>query len=424
MNAARTIRGDRLHIAVFGRMNAGKSSLINAITDQPVAIVSEVPGTTTDPVYKAMELLPLGPVVLVDTAGLDDESGDLGIQRRDKALRVLAKTDLALLVVDALVSDLTFERAWLERLRQRSVPTITVINKIDIGIGDAVKELMGETAVVRVSARTKAGIAELKDRIQELAPREWEPPFIRDLILPGEVVVLVTPIDLGAPKGRLIMPQVKALRDILDADAMPIMCKERELPVTLSALKRPPALVITDSQVFPQVAADVPDEVPLTSFSILSARQKGDLMTLVDGARAISGLRPGDRVLIAESCSHHPLEDDIGRVKIPRWLEHFVGGELRIETVPGSAFPDDLDEYKLVVHCGGCTLNRREMLGRMEQAASRGVPITNYGVLIAYVKNVFPRALSPFPDLYDLYKSPVRKVDMRLRRFLAERSEI
>lgn len=424
MNSTRTIRGDRLHIAVFGRMNAGKSSLINAVTDQPVAIVSEVPGTTTDPVYKAMELLPLGPVVLVDTAGLDDESGELGQQRRDKALRVLAKTDLALLVVDAQCRDLTFERAWLERLKQRSVPTITVVNKIDTGIGEAVKDLIRETPVVRVSARTGDGIAELKNRIQELAPRDWEPPFIRDLIQPGEVVVLVTPIDLGAPKGRLIMPQVKALRDVLDADAMPVMCKERELPATLSALKHPPALVITDSQVFPQVSADVPDEIPLTSFSILSARQKGDLMALVEGARAISRLKTGDRVLIAESCSHHPLEDDIGRVKIPRWLEHFVGGDLRIETVPGAAFPDDLESYKLVVHCGGCTLNRREMLGRMEQAASRGVPITNYGVLIAYVKNVFPRALSPFPDLYNLYKSPVRKVEMRLRRYLAMKSEI
>lgn len=424
MSAPRTLRGDRLHIAVFGRMNAGKSSLINAVTDQPVAIVSEVPGTTTDPVYKAMELLPLGPVVLVDTAGLDDSTAELGHLRRDKALRVLQKTDLALLVTDALSSDLSFEEEWLDRLKQREIPTIVVVNKIDTGMGPAVREWLKEKAVVRVSALSGEGIAELKDRIVELAPREWEPPFLKDLIQPGELVVLVTPIDLGAPKGRLIMPQVKALRDVLDADAIPLMCKERELPAALSALKAPPALVITDSQVFPQVAADVPETIPLTSFSILSARQKGDLLELVEGTRAIAGLKPGDRVLIAESCAHHPLEDDIGRVKIPRWLEHYVGGRLRIETVPGAAFPDDLEEYRLVVHCGGCTLNRREMMNRIGQAKERGVPITNYGVLIAYVKNVFPRALSPFPDLNNLYKAPVRPVELRLRRLMALKSEV
>jgi len=424
MKVSRTIRGDRLHIAVFGRMNAGKSSLINAITDQPVAIVSEIPGTTTDPVYKAMELLPLGPVVLVDTAGLDDRSGELADQRRDKALRVLQKTDLALLVVDAMTTDLSFEREWLDNLKEKSVVSVVVINKTDSGMGETVRAWLSETPAVRVSALSGEGIEELKRRIIEVAPRDWEPPFLRDLIQPGEVVVLVTPIDLGAPKGRLIMPQVKALRDVLDADAIPVMCKERELPATLSALKNPPALVITDSQVFPQVSADVPEAIPLTSFSILSARQKGDLLDLVEGARAISALKAHDRVLIAESCSHHPLEDDIGRVKIPRWLEHFVGAELNIETVPGSAFPDDLESYKLVVHCGGCTLNRREMMSRINQAKSRGVPITNYGVLIAYVKNVFPRALSPFPDLFCLYQTPVRKVDMRLRRFLAGRGEV
>lgn len=424
MNAARTIRGDRLHIAVFGRMNAGKSSLINAVTDQPVAIVSELPGTTTDPVYKSMELLPLGPVVLVDTAGLDDRSSQLGEQRRDKALRVLNKTDLALLVLDARSPELSFEDEWLEKLEQRSVPVIVVVNKIDTGIGQPVQNWLRERPAVRVSAMTGQGIAELKERIVELAPQAWEPPFIRDLIQPGELVLLVTPIDLGAPKGRLIMPQVKALRDVLDADAVPVMCKERELPAALAALKNPPALVVTDSQVFPQVAADVPEQIPLTSFSILSARQKGDLLELVEGARAISGLRPNDRVLIAESCSHHPLEDDIGRVKIPRWLEHFVGGGLRIASAPGSAFPDDLEEYKLVVHCGGCTLNRREMLSRIAQARERGVPITNYGVLIAYVKNVFPRALSPFPDLYALYQKPVEKAGLRWRRLMATKSEL
>ncbi len=425
MSGSRTIRGDRLHIAVFGRMNAGKSSLINALTDQPVAIVSTTPGTTTDPVYKAMEFLPLGPVVWVDTAGLDDHSGELGDQRRDKALRVLQKTDLALLVVDAMSLDLSFERKWLGNLKEKSLQSIVVINKTDGGMSEMVKAWLSETAVVRVSALSGAGIELLKQRIIELAPRDWEPPFLRDLVQPGDIVVLVTPIDLGAPKGRLIMPQVKALRDVLDADAMPLMCKERELPSTLAALRNPPALVVTDSQVFPQVAADVPDHIPLTSFSILSARQKGNLPDLIEGARAISSLKANDRVLIAESCSHHPLEDDIGRVKIPRWLEHFVGGVLHFETVPGSAFPDDLESYKLVVHCGACTLNRREMLNRIDQAKHRGVPITNYGILIAYVKNVFPRALSPFPDLYQLYnKKPNKSVGISLRRHMAGKTEV
>lgn len=420
----RTLRGDRLHIGFFGRRNAGKSSLVNAVTGQAVAIVSDVPGTTTDPVYKAMEMLPLGPVVLIDTAGLDDTSDILGEERKRHAGRVLSRTDLALLVVDARGDDFAFEEELLSRLEKEKIPVIIVVNKIDLEMGETARRWLTGRVFVRVSAVTGRGIDELKRRIKELAPREWEPPFVRDLAHPEEVVVLVTPIDLGAPRGRLIMPQVKALRDILDGDAIPVMCKERELRATLAALREPPALVVTDSQVFPQVAADLPPTVPLTSFSILSIRQKGELGQMVEGVRAVSGLRPGDRVLIAEACTHHPLEDDIGRIKIPRWLNHHVGGELKIDTVPGFDYPDDLEKYSLVVHCGGCTLNRREMLRRQRIAAEHGVPVTNYGVLIAFLKSVFPRALEPFPEFARLFAAGGGEVDRDLARRMAGYTEI
>jgi len=281
---------------------------------------------------------------------------------------------------------------------------IIVLNKIDKGLSESVRNWIIEKSFIRVSAKENTGIAELKSRIIEVAPSEWEPPFLRDLIHPGETVVLVTPIDLGAPKGRLIMPQVKAIRDILDGDGVAVMCKERELLTTLNSLKNPPALVVTDSQVFSQVSADVPESVPLTSFSILSIRQKGDLAEMVKAVLAVENLKPGDKVLIAESCSHHPLEDDIGRVKIPRWLNAHVGGGLKIETVPGCEYPDNLDEYKLVVHCGACTLNRKEMLRRQSIPAKAQIPMTNYGVLISYLHGVFPRALKPFPEIYRLFE--------------------
>ncbi|MBN1196693.1 MAG: [FeFe] hydrogenase H-cluster maturation GTPase HydF [Candidatus Aminicenantes bacterium] len=421
---ARTLRGDRLHIGFFGRRNAGKSSLVNAVTGQAVAIVSDVPGTTTDPVYKAMEMLPLGPVVLIDTAGLDDISDILGEERKRHAGRVLSRTDLALLVVDARGDDFAFEEELLSRLEKEKIPVIIVVNKIDLEMGEAARRWLTGRVFVRASAVTGRGIDELKRRIKELAPREWEPPFVRDLVHPEEVVVLVTPIDLGAPRGRLIMPQVKALRDILDGDAIPVMCKERELRSTLAALREPPALVVTDSQVFPQVAADLPPTVHLTSFSILSIRQKGELGQMVKGVAAVSGLRPGDRVLIAEACTHHPLEDDIGRIKIPRWLNHHVGGELKIDTVPGFDYPDDLEKYSLVVHCGGCTLNRREMLRRQRIAAEHGVPVTNYGVLIAFLKSVFPRALEPFPEFARLFSAGGEEVDRDMARRMAGFTEI
>jgi len=396
------MQADRFHIGFFGKRNVGKSSLLNAITEQTVAIISEVPGTTTDPVFKAMELLPLGPVVLIDTAGLDDDHIELGESRKKRSARILGKTDLALLIVDSSSHDFSFEDSLLHHLEKEQIPYIVVLNKIDKGISPAAEQWLASKPHTRVSSVTNSGIAELKEKIIAIAPKEWEPPFLRDLIHPGDIVVLVVPIDLSAPKGRLIMPQVKAARDVLDADAIPVMCKDRELSTALKRLNVDPALVVTDSQAFSQVAAIVPNHVLLTSFSILSARQKGNLPELVQGVKAVKKLKSGDKVLIVEACTHHPLEDDIGRVKIPAWLNQTVGGGLVIDTVPGLEFPDDLAPYNLIIHCGACTLNRKEMLRRQKKAAEQSVPITNYGVLISFLKSVFPRALKPFPGIYAL----------------------
>ncbi|MCK5808057.1 [FeFe] hydrogenase H-cluster maturation GTPase HydF [bacterium] len=411
-----TARGDRLHIGIFGKRNAGKSSLINAIVGHEVAIVSNVAGTTTDPVYKSFELQPIGPVVFIDTAGIDDEQAEVGAFRVKKAEKVLSKSDMVLLVCDVTSVSFSDEDALLALFEKKKIPFIIVANKCDASFSSEAKRWFSVRPFVRISALKKEGITELKQRIIEIAPADFEPPFVADLIHPGEVVLLVAPIDLGAPKGRLILPQVKALRDILDADAIPMMCKERELQTALSRLAQPPALVITDSQVFAQVAADVPLSIPMTSFSILSIRQKGDLKEMVDAVKAVDALRPGDKVLIAESCSHHPLEDDIGRVKIPRWLNEKVGGGLIVETVPGAAFPDNLAEYKLVVHCGGCTLNRREMLRRQSVPMEYGVPMTNYGVLISYLLGVFPRALEPFGETFMTLSNKKIDIDNKIRR--------
>lgn len=400
---AKTIRGDRLHIAFFGRRNVGKSSLINALANQQVSIVSDTPGTTTDPVFKSMELAPIGPVVLIDTAGMDDIDDLLGEERVKRSEKILAKTDLAIIVVDSSGTVGKIEDDLIRECDKNSSTVIIVLNKIDKGLSESVQNWVREKNFLKVSVKENSGIQELKSRIIESSPSEWEPPFFGDLVHPGETVVLVTPIDLSAPKGRLIMPQVKALRDILDSDAVAIMCKERELTATLNSLKNPPALVVTDSQIFAQVSANVPEDILLTSFSILSIRQKGDLALMVKSVLAVDALRPGDRVLIAESCSHHPLEDDIGRVKIPRWLNERVGGGLKIETVPGCEYPDDLEEYKLVVHCGACTLNRKEMLRRQSIPVKADIPMTNYGVLISYLHGVFPRALKPFPEIFRLF---------------------
>ncbi|MEN6406514.1 MAG: [FeFe] hydrogenase H-cluster maturation GTPase HydF [Thermoguttaceae bacterium] len=401
-------KGLRLHIGLFGRRNAGKSSLLNAMTRQEVSIVSAVAGTTTDPVEKPMELLPLGPVLWIDTAGIDD-LGALGQQRVAKTRQVLDRTDLGVLVVDAGRWG-EFEEGIFEELRTRNIPVVVALNKSDLAKSSA--ELLDrlrekKIPAVETVASQPCGVEELREAILQAAPEEFlrTPALVADLVPPGELAVLVVPIDMEAPKGRLIVPQVQAIRDLLDGDAFCLVVKERELREALRRLTRPPALVVTDSQAFLKVAADTPTSVPMTSFSILFARQKGDLRLLVEGATAIERLRPGDRVLVAEACAHHPIGDDIGRVKIPRWLTQYVGGALRIDTTQGHDFPADLSDYRLVIHCGACMWNRREMLTRQARCRQAGVPITNYGLTIAYTLGIFDRALGPFPDALDAYRA-------------------
>ena len=396
-----TPKGSRLHIAIFGRRNAGKSSLINALTNQDIALVSDVPGTTTDPVYKAMEILPLGPVMMIDTAGIDD-IGDLGALRIEQTMQVLNKTDLAVIVIDPSEGITEFEINLKENIGKRNIPVVAVVNKIDILKTDeevvAAWEKELDLKIHLLSAQTKLGIEELKRLLIEKAPADWEgTPVIGDLLNGGDTVVLVVPIDTAAPKGRLILPQVQTIRDILDHDASCIVVKERELKDALANLRQPPRMVVTDSQEFLKVAADTPDDVLLTSFSILMARHKGDLETLVAGAKAIDTLQPGDKVLIAEGCTHHRQADDIGKVKIPRWLRQAVGGELYFDWVSGMQFPQDISQYRLIVHCGSCMLNRREMLYRLAVAREQQVPIVNYGVLIAKIHGILYRTLGPFP---------------------------
>ncbi len=409
-----TPRGQRLHLAIFGRRNAGKSSLINALTGQQVAIVADVPGTTTDPVAKAMELLPLGPVMLIDTAGLDD-TGELGRLRVEKSLDVLQKADLVLLVVDPGQGFGACEQDVLAHVRARDLPVIAVINKADLYPERAAGEWPELSSLPRipVSARTGYGIDRLKRLIVGSAPRDWTLPTIAgDLLAPGDTVVLVVPIDKAAPKGRLILPQQQVIRDVLEHDAVAVVVKERELRYVLNRLGHPPKLVVTDASVYQRAVADTPPEVLLTSFSILFARYKGDLETLVAGAAAVGGLRPGDRILIAEACTHHPIADDIGRVKIPRWLRQAAGGELHFDVMSGGGpLPSNLGDYRLVVHCGACMLNRREMLSRIMQAQEAGVPIVNYGVLIAQVQGVLERALSPFPAVLERLGAAMQTFD-------------
>ncbi|HQM77164.1 MAG TPA: [FeFe] hydrogenase H-cluster maturation GTPase HydF [Syntrophorhabdaceae bacterium] len=395
-----TPRGSRLHIAIFGRRNAGKSSLINALTNQNIAIVSDTPGTTTDPVYKSMEILPIGPVVLIDTAGIDD-IGKLGALRIEKTFAVLAKTDLLLLVIDPSTGIGTHEKDVVNLAREKKVPVIGVLNKIDLYPEVSAEEISAliNVPVIQVSALNHKGIYELKMAMIKSAPKDWtSPTILGDLISSGDIVVLVTPIDLAAPKGRLILPQVQTIRDILDNDAMALVVKERELKTALANLKDKPKLVVTDSQAFLKVAADTPNDVLMTSFSILFARYKGNLTTLIEGANAIKNLVPGDRVLVAEACTHHRVEDDIGTVKIPRWLNQIVGGPLDFKWTSGIELPPDLNNYKLVIHCGACMINRKEMLHRIATSEQSGVPIVNYGVLIAYVLGILKRALAPFPE--------------------------
>ncbi len=398
MTMNQTPKAERLHIAFFGRRNAGKSSLINAVTGQQAAIVSDVAGTTTDPVYKTIEILPLGPCVLIDTAGLDDE-GELGDKRVAKTLAVLGRTDLAVLVLDGTTGVTDVDRDILVRLQAKKLPVLVAANKADAAPvdGAALGAVLGVPVHV-VSAATGQGVLGLRQAIAGAAPTgEDRLKLLGDLVRPGDVVVLVTPIDKAAPKGRLILPQQQVIRDVLESDAVALVTKEHELRRTLALLGEKPRLVITDSQVFLKVSADVPRDVMLTSFSILFARYKGDLEQLVLGARAIADLKDGDEVLIAEGCTHHQQADDIGRVKIPRWLREMTGRELRFSFTAGMTYPEDLNRFALVVHCGACMLNRSEMQTRLGEARAAGVPIVNYGVLIACVQGILPRVLEPFP---------------------------
>lgn len=402
----------RLHIGIFGRRNVGKSSLLNAITRQQVSIVSDHAGTTTDPVEKPMELLPLGPVLFIDTAGIDDV-GALGELRVQKTRQVFDRTDLGVLVAEADAWS-EFEDAILAELASRNTPAVVVFNKIDRGEPPAaIVERLTEkkTPVVRTEAISGRGILDFRKALLDNAPDEFvnNPTILGDLVGPGEMAVLVVPIDKEAPRGRLIMPQVQSIRDLLDSDSYCMVVKERELRSALENVKRPPKLVVTDSQAFLKVAADTPREVPLTSFSILFSRFRGDLLAQVEGTLAIESLKTGDRILVAEHCSHHPIGEDIGRVKLPRWLTQYVGGKLEFVHVQGHDFPDDLTPYKLIIHCGACTANRREMLTRILRCRQQGVPITNYGLAISYSLGIFERALEPFPAALEIYKRTTRR---------------
>ena len=410
-------KGVRLHIGIFGRRNAGKSSLLNALTGQNVSIVSERAGTTTDPVEKAMELLPLGPVVFIDTAGIDD-AGGLGLLRVERSRRVLDRCDAAILVTCSGAWS-RFEEELYSELQQRRIPTVVVFNKADRGRASPsllARLRTDQTRYVETVATENEGTPELRNALLGAAPGDFVKPskLVGDLIPPGGLVVLVVPIDLEAPRGRLILPQVQAIRDVLDHDAYCMVAKERELGVALARLKGPPDLVVTDSQAFLEVAGRTPPGVPLTSFSILFARFKGDLEALTEGALAIDNLSPGDRVLIAEACTHHPIGEDIGRIKIPRWLAHRVGGRLDISHVQGHDFPADAAGYQLVVHCGACVHNRRELLHRIAQCGEAGVPVTNYGLCIAQSLGLLERALEPFPGILERGRRRAREKERRV----------
>ena len=404
MSISDTPRGERVHIALFGRRNVGKSSLINALTGQEISIVSDIAGTTTDPVFKAMELLPIGPVMMIDTPGLDDE-GSLGNLRIARALHILEKTDIALIAIDGTLGAGKFERDLLDVIKERNIPVILVFNKLDLvpdlAAGKKLAEAISkefQIPFIFVSSITGEGIPQLKTILMHILP-EGEDKFriVGDLLSPSDLVVLVVPIDKAAPKGRLILPQQQTIRDILEADASVVITKEFELRETLLSLRKKPRLVITDSQVFAKVSADTPKDIPLTSFSILFARYKGDLPLLVRGARALDSLVDNDLILIAEGCTHHRQCDDIGTVKLPRWIRGYTGKDIQFAFTSGGTFPSDLEKYRLIVHCGSCMLNRREMQYRLRLAQAANIPIVNYGVLIAYMQGILPRVLEPFP---------------------------
>ena len=409
MSLNNTPAAERVHIGIFGRRNAGKSSLINALTSQNLAIVSDVKGTTTDPVAKSMELLPLGPVVLIDTPGLDD-TGDLGALRVQKAHQTLNKTDIAILVVDASSGVTAEDQRILSRIREKQIPCLVAVNKSDLDSAGEIPKLPDSSAieVLPVSAKTGQGIEKLKERIAALAPKEEENRrIVGDLLSPGDLVCLVIPIDKAAPKGRLILPQQQTIRDILDTGALALAVRDTELKAALEGQDgRPgfhPALVITDSQAFASVASIVPPQIPLTSFSILFARYKGSLKALAEGARALDTLKKGDRILVSEGCTHHRQCGDIGTVKLPALIRRHTGlaapEDLRFSFTSGTEFPEDLSGYRMVIHCGGCMLNEREMKFRMACARDAGVPMTNYGTAIAHMNGILERSLAPFAGL-------------------------
>jgi [FeFe] hydrogenase H-cluster maturation GTPase HydF len=402
-----TSKGFRLHIGFFGRRNVGKSSLLNAMTQQKVSIVSDVAGTTTDPVEKPMELLPIGPVLFIDTAGVDDV-GALGAQRIEKTRKVIERTDIGVLVIESGIWT-DFEEKLLAELRAQKIPVLVALNKTDLQrpmTEHLIRFEQENLPYVKLVATTGVGMDKFRARLQEIAPAESvEPPtLLRDLIKPEETAVLVMPIDKEAPKGRIKQLQAQSIRELLDGECSCVVVKDAGLQRTLDNLKTLPNIVITDAQVFEQVARITPDSIPLTAFSILLSRLKGDLIAQTRAAVAVDLLKPGDKVLVAESCTHHPIEEDIGRVKIPRWLERYVGGKLDFTTVKGHDFPEDLSPYKLVIHCGACMWNRQEMLHRIHECQRQAVPITNYGLVIAYALGILERALEPFPEALAAYR--------------------
>ena len=413
MGMNQTPSSERVHIGLFGKRNAGKSSVINAVTNQDIAIVSAVRGTTTDPVYKSMELLPLGPVMLIDTPGLDDE-GELGALRVQKGLDVLRKTDIALLIVDGTAGMSPEDERLEEELKKRGLPYLVVFNKWDlVQEKSAGEENSGaepeDERHIRVSARTGEGIQELKERLARMVPAGKEKRLVGDLLEPHDLVVLVVPIDKAAPKGRLILPQQQTIRDVLESGAVSVVVREKELKETLKKLGTKPKLVITDSQVFGLVDRDTPEDILLTSFSILFARYKGNLAQAVRGAGALESLRDGDKILISEGCTHHRQCDDIGTVKLPRWIENYTGKKPEFVFTSGTGFERNLKEYHMIVHCGGCMLNEQEMQYRLKMAENQGVPMTNYGILIAYMKGILERSLQPFPDMAALLEKEKEK---------------
>mgnify|MGYP000220220074 FL=1 len=399
-NLNQTPSANRTHIGIFGKRNAGKSSLINAITGQNYAIVSDVLGTTTDPVLKSMELLPLGPVVIIDTPGLDDE-GELGALRIQKAYQILNKTDIAVLVIDASFGVTKEDSEILKRIHEKEIPCVIVVNKSDICPNCNLEDLPlpDSDSAILVSSKTGEHIHELKELLAQQASQDTiQKSIVADLLNPLDFVVLVVPIDSAAPKGRLILPQQQTIRDILEAKASAIVVQETELTETLNSLGKKPKMVITDSQVFKKVSAVTPDDILLTSFSILFARYKGNLKTLVDGASALDSLKNGDRILISEGCTHHRQCDDIGTVKLPNWIRSYTKKEVEFEFTSGTEFPLDLSSYKMIVHCGGCMLNEREMKYRLKCAEDAKIPITNYGTCIAYINGILERSLEPVKD--------------------------